>query len=209
VSSRVNLTVNQLPLCPHACVCTYFQDAESGKTTCTETGQSGEIKSVKTEDGTCPPGENWLCLHCGVIRCSRYVNAHGLAHWKDSQRDDTESGVGHCIALSLADFSVWCHACGAYVQHPSLMPILRRMEALKFPEHTTATQTVQERPRTPPRMKKKARSARQTEAACNERTREMGTADGERPPVSVVSPLPASKSHRCPYCDSFVQAVKR
>ena len=24
--------------------------------------------------------ENWLCLHCNTILCSRYVNSHGLHH---------------------------------------------------------------------------------------------------------------------------------
>lgn len=25
-------------------------------------------------------GENWICLHCGEVHCSRYVNEHMLFH---------------------------------------------------------------------------------------------------------------------------------
>jgi hypothetical protein len=139
--------------------------------------RTGGGKAVVTEDGTCPPGENWLCLHCGVVRCSRYVNAHGLEHWRATRRDgiggggggdgndtsNTEiSSAGHCIALSLADLSVWCHECKAYIQHPALAPILRRVEALKFAGDEPRISMVrdsgvhgQEGPGSPPRKKKR------------------------------------------------------
>ncbi len=48
-----------------------------------------------------------VCLHCCSVRCSRYVNEHGLLH--------SASNDGHVVCLSLADLSVWCHACGEYV----------------------------------------------------------------------------------------------
>ena len=101
---------------------------------------------------TCPKGENWWCLTCHGIFCSRYVNGHGLEHWKDTKnerRDDKQmeteaSGIkaeqppGHCIAVSLADLSVWCHECGAYLLHDQniLKPILVRLEECKFQEES-------------------------------------------------------------------------
>ena len=32
---------------------------------------TGGLKAVTADDGSgsCPPGENWICLHCGVTRC--------------------------------------------------------------------------------------------------------------------------------------------
>ena len=96
---------------------------------------------------TCPKGENWWCLTCHGVFCSRYVNGHGLEHWNDTKnerRDDkmetqaignkTEQLVGHSVAVSLADLSVWCHECGAYLVHDQniLKPIVLRLEELKF-----------------------------------------------------------------------------
>ena len=81
------------------------------------------MKSEYIEGGKCPNGENWLCLHCGVVRCSRYVNGHCKDHAEES---------GHCIAVSLEDLSVWCYRCSAYLTHPSLDDTLRTLESLKF-----------------------------------------------------------------------------
>ena len=50
--------------------------------------------------------ENWICLCCKVIGCSRYVKSHMLAH-NESEK--------HPIALSFADFSFWCYECDSYV----------------------------------------------------------------------------------------------
>jgi len=50
--------------------------------------------------------ENWVCLQCKYIGCSRYVKSHLLAH------NEVEK---HPIALSFADFSYWCYECDSYV----------------------------------------------------------------------------------------------
>ena len=50
--------------------------------------------------------ENWVCLKCKVIGCSRYVKSHLLAHNEKEK---------HPIALSFADFSYWCYECESYV----------------------------------------------------------------------------------------------
>ncbi|KAJ7549485.1 hypothetical protein O6H91_07G055500 [Diphasiastrum complanatum] len=50
--------------------------------------------------------ENWVCLTCYDVLCSRYVNAHMAEH-------STEKG--HPLALSFSDLSVWCFSCDAYI----------------------------------------------------------------------------------------------
>jgi hypothetical protein len=107
----------------------------------------GELKQVldensSTQHPTCPKGENWWCLTCHGVFCSRYVNGHGLQHWKDTKESgnnnngDQRDLPGHCVAVSLADLSVWCHECGAYLVHDEtiLRPILRKLEKCKFQE---------------------------------------------------------------------------
>lgn len=100
------------------------------------TSTSARSKTVKDESGSCPKGENWLCLTCGGIFCSRYVNGHGIDHWKETrQREEQEHAVGHALAVSLADLSVWCHECQSYlVSHKQspVRPIVQHIERLKF-----------------------------------------------------------------------------
>ena len=92
---------------------------------------------------SCPKGENWLCLTCRKVFCSRYVNGHGLQHWKDtcgqssssaSGEEDGGASGGHCVTVSLADLSVWCHVCGAYLVHDEtiLKPLVSQLEQCKF-----------------------------------------------------------------------------
>jgi hypothetical protein len=92
----------------------------------------------------CPGVENWLCLECGVVRCSRYEHGHGQAHWEDTRNgssnnnNNSNDDDGHCIAVSLADLSVWCHVCSCYLKHERLTPILQTLEDLKFPPISNA-----------------------------------------------------------------------
>ncbi|KAL7511265.1 hypothetical protein ACHAXN_008299 [Cyclotella atomus] len=104
----------------------------------------GENKTASSS--SCPPGENWLCLTCGALLCSRYANGHAKMHWEDTKSEDCideavgKPGVnygshdrfGHCVAVSLGDFSVWCYECGAYLVHPSLEGITKKLEDMKF-----------------------------------------------------------------------------
>merc|ERR1711874_425268 len=57
--------------------------------------------------------ENWVCLHCSTILCSRYVNGHGLKH---------SNTTDHCMALSFSDLSVWCYTCDNYIDNEKLYP---------------------------------------------------------------------------------------
>lgn len=93
--------------------------------------RTGGAKDDIQEDGSCPSKENWLCLHCGVVRCSRYVNGHGVAHYESTLESDPDK-VGHCLTASLADLSVWCHACKAYIKDPRADVIVKKLELLKF-----------------------------------------------------------------------------
>ena len=124
-------------------------------------------------------GENWLCLECGLVHCSRYQFGHAKLHYettKEQQQqqqqlkqrrgheeldtvvtnegnDGTPSkeggnkkeysllplqppsvvGVeGHCIAVSMADLSVWCYECNSYLRHPILYELTKHLEGLKF-----------------------------------------------------------------------------
>ena len=123
IDAHVKLTPSQLPHDPHKLPCSHFTDSKR---------KDGMAKSDTNEDGSCPQGENWICLECGVVRCSRYVNAHGVAHWEKTKESDPD---GHCIAVSFADLSAWCHVCGSYVRNAEILdPLLRRLEELKFPD---------------------------------------------------------------------------
>eukprot|EP01083_Nonionella_stella_P082427 227497_1 len=104
-------------------VCGHFREEQNQNQNQNQNKGKGRMKSEYIVGGNCPNGENWLCLHCGVVRCSRYVNEHCKDHAEES---------GHCIAVSLEDLSVWCYQCSAYLTHPSLDDTLKTLESLKF-----------------------------------------------------------------------------
>ncbi|GKY90980.1 hypothetical protein MPSEU_000070800 [Mayamaea pseudoterrestris] len=134
VDSLVMVALDQLPHLPQDCICDYHTSESSKNQSCI-----GRSKAVKDESGACPPGENWLCLSCACVRCSRYVNGHSLDHWKETKREQLSSNddaaSGHALVVSLADLSVWCHECQRYLvthDNPKLQPIVQRLEELKF-----------------------------------------------------------------------------
>ena len=59
----------------------------------------------------CEPTENWICLTCNEIFCSRYVNNHMVDHFEQHK---------HPMALSFSDLSVWCYDCESYVDNEIL-----------------------------------------------------------------------------------------
>ncbi|XP_072989548.1 uncharacterized protein [Typha latifolia] len=72
------------------------------------------------------PTENWLCLSCKDVLCSRFVNKHMLNHHQET---------GHCISLSFSDLSVWCFACESYLDVQmiqQLQPVYEIAHLLKF-----------------------------------------------------------------------------
>jgi len=50
--------------------------------TCTKV-TTGEEKQL-----TCPSGENWICLECGALMCSRYANGHAKLHYEDTKEEE-------------------------------------------------------------------------------------------------------------------------
>eukprot|EP00045_Choanoeca_perplexa_P016166 m.214166 g.214166 ORF g.214166 m.214166 type:complete len:153 (-) comp17186_c1_seq1:561-1019(-) len=68
-------------------------------------------------------GENWVCLTCSQVGCSRYVNEHMLQHCQS---------VEHPIAFSFSDFSYWCFSCNDYVVSPLFKPITKAATTMKF-----------------------------------------------------------------------------
>nr|XP_030702620.1 histone deacetylase 6 isoform X1 [Globicephala melas]XP_030702621.1 histone deacetylase 6 isoform X1 [Globicephala melas]XP_030702622.1 histone deacetylase 6 isoform X1 [Globicephala melas]XP_030702623.1 histone deacetylase 6 isoform X1 [Globicephala melas] len=70
--------------------------------------------------------ENWVCLSCYQVYCSRYINAHMLQH---------HEGSGHPLVLSYADLSTWCYHCQAYVHHKALLAVKNIAHQNKFGEN--------------------------------------------------------------------------
>ncbi|KOB70092.1 putative histone deacetylase hda2, partial [Operophtera brumata] len=71
--------------------------------------------------------ENWVCLHCYVTACARGVRGHMQQHY-------ARSAHAHALALSLADLSVWCSACDAYIDHALLYDAKNNAHRAKFGE---------------------------------------------------------------------------
>uniref|UniRef100_A0A8D2DMH3 Protein deacetylase HDAC6 n=1 Tax=Sciurus vulgaris TaxID=55149 RepID=A0A8D2DMH3_SCIVU len=70
--------------------------------------------------------ENWVCLSCYQVYCSRYVNAHMVQHHEAS---------GHPLVLSYTDLSAWCYPCQAYVHHQALLDVKNIIHQYKFGEN--------------------------------------------------------------------------
>ncbi|XP_060039621.1 histone deacetylase 6 isoform X2 [Erinaceus europaeus] len=69
--------------------------------------------------------ENWVCLSCYKVYCGRYVNAHMLQHYRDSE---------HPLVLSYVDLSVWCYCCQAYVHNQAFLEAKNKAHQNKFGE---------------------------------------------------------------------------
>jgi len=67
--------------------------------------------------------ENWVCLDCQTVGCSRFVQEHMSIHCV------TES---HNIAFSFSDGSYWCYACDSYVTSAKLDRLRKVFGHLKF-----------------------------------------------------------------------------
>lgn len=68
-------------------------------------------------------GENWVCLCCYEVHCSRYVNKHMVDHNDQSK---------HPLALSYADLSIWCYACDDYIDNEDFSYVLHAAHKAKF-----------------------------------------------------------------------------
>jgi acetoin utilization deacetylase AcuC-like enzyme len=92
-----------------------------------------ELPSINNQCIDCEnSNENWLCLSCGEIHCSRYINNHGEEHWLFTLLTDAQDNLGHCLTISLQDLSVWCYPCKSYVKNIRLNPLIKQLERIKF-----------------------------------------------------------------------------
>lgn len=69
--------------------------------------------------------ENWVCLTCQQVFCSRFINSHAAEHFGES---------GHALALSFSDLSIWCYICDSYIKSPKLHAALNCIYQHKFQE---------------------------------------------------------------------------
>ena len=80
--------------------------------------------------------ENWICLCCGEIACSRYVNTHSEEHWMSrliaESGAEGDGGSHHTLSLSFSDLNVWCYECGEYIKNPAIIDTLYLAESVKF-----------------------------------------------------------------------------
>lgn len=126
--------------------------------TCQYTGGTNDDKKTSrlkstgdddNDDAKCNSTENWLCLHCGSVDCSRYFAGHGMQHWEETKAsakgEHEHTKDGHCIVVSLTDLSFWCHCCQCYLSTSDatsetgtiLHEYAQTLEFMKFSASTT------------------------------------------------------------------------
>jgi len=67
--------------------------------------------------------ENWWCMLCRGVFCSRYVNKHMFQHAETT---------GHRLGASLSDLNTWCYACETYVTNPRIREVTALLQKAKF-----------------------------------------------------------------------------
>ncbi|KAI7857774.1 hypothetical protein BDC45DRAFT_500642 [Circinella umbellata] len=75
--------------------------------------------------------ENWQCLSCSTILCSRYVHGHMLDHFSNTK--------DHSVCLSYSDLSVWCFICKNYIINKALEEVKHAAYVAKFGEEPPIT----------------------------------------------------------------------
>lgn len=67
--------------------------------------------------------ENWICLTCHQVHCSRYVLNHMMHH---------SAMTAHQMCLSYSDLSVWCYECESYVHNEVMIQAKKFAHRSKF-----------------------------------------------------------------------------
>lgn len=49
----------------------------------------------------------WMCLHCGVVNCGRYIKGHAKEH--------SEEHENHTVCMDCENYSVFCYTCDEFV----------------------------------------------------------------------------------------------
>lgn len=78
--------------------------------------------------------ENWLCLECSAVCCSRYVEGHMAKHNESTK---------HQIAFSFSDGSFWCYDCDSYISTLELGKLRRTFGVIKHKIHVGKTDLVE------------------------------------------------------------------
>ena len=93
-----------------------------------------KLKCEKCEEKT----ELWICLHCGLSFCSRYINSHFIEHYNENKE--------HALCLGIMDLSIWCYECldinnkesndlkGCYIESSKTNEYIKIYENFKFQE---------------------------------------------------------------------------
>ena len=93
-----------------------------------------KLKCEKCEEKT----ELWICLHCGLAFCSRYIKSHFIEHNAENKE--------HVLCLGIMDLSIWCYECldiniqnsddtkGCYVESSITNEYIKIYENFKFQE---------------------------------------------------------------------------
>lgn len=51
----------------------------------------------------------WMCVHCGILNCGRYVNGHAIQHFQHQQH--------HIISIDCKELSIFCYICDDFVSN--------------------------------------------------------------------------------------------
>eukprot|EP00048_Salpingoeca_helianthica_P022386 m.17932 g.17932 ORF g.17932 m.17932 type:complete len:172 (+) comp7248_c0_seq1:1681-2196(+) len=70
-------------------------------------------------------GENWVCLGCSRVLCSRFVQGHMAAH--------NEANRPHAVAMSMLDLSTWCYECDCYIENRTIKLIKQEVSKMTRP----------------------------------------------------------------------------
>ena len=93
-----------------------------------------KLKCEKCEEKT----ELWICLHCGLSFCSRYIKSHFIEHNNENKE--------HALCLGIMDLSIWCYECldinnkesndlkGCYIESSKTNEYIKIYENFKFQE---------------------------------------------------------------------------
>lgn len=91
------VTVKALRECPH------LKTVEEVPSTGIDT-----LAPCQECNSTC---QNWICLRCYTVHCSRWINRHAKMHGQ---------GNNHPMTLSCGHFNAWCYECEEYIVNPRL-----------------------------------------------------------------------------------------
>ncbi|KAK7865690.1 hypothetical protein R5R35_014505 [Gryllus longicercus] len=61
----------------------------------------------------------WLCLHCGIVNCGRYVKGHAKEHSEEHEE--------HTVCMDCENFSVFCYTCDEFVSNDTENGLLEQL----------------------------------------------------------------------------------